>query len=550
MVRHSGFFTFMSVILSVIAAVSVVFAVSRESGIAFNKGRILLSPDDCSQNVDELDIALPQSTIQSLDEYGVELEQLQYSWCFDVSPGAIVVIGSLDLTGARHLLTIESLNKNSNPAKTLDGESSFAFLTGPSGLLNRARSEPVYVSRNNCQVERTSDLLISQTSLMSSPLLRSPLLPSTVNASLLIDSDDDCEISLARADRRLRRRFLVPHFETGHVVETVAEAALVCHSQRVSVFVDLSLELGVSDGVADNIAIVEKSICVCRAIESELLSRISSWIGPIADIDGDGRLAVLITDLDRRVRTAEEVPVLGCVRNRDFRDAASSDFAGDIIYLDQQLPEEGCELNALLAHEISHAAMFSRQLEEATIHNHPSVSAIPSWLNEAVAHWIELQFCATPVGFSDRVESFLSDTAGSPIVSTNAKLPYSARRRGSRASAASFLKMCISNPDDLRCILDEHQAFADAIKAITNEEFGDAFRDWTTDQICLKNAVVENLPLTECMQQDGAARRVFGTAFLAVRLPDDVSRLRIRSDQAAELQITVISREGYVLRQP
>ena len=122
MVRHSSFFTLLSVALSVIAAVSAVFAVSRESGNALNAGRILLSPGDCSQNADKLCTALPQSAIECLDESGAEFESFPCSWCFEVPPGAIVVTGSLDLTGAQHLLTIEALNKNSNPAQTLNGE--------------------------------------------------------------------------------------------------------------------------------------------------------------------------------------------------------------------------------------------------------------------------------------------------------------------------------------------------------------------------------------------------------------------------------------------
>ena len=437
---------------------------------------------------------------------------------FWVPPNSVIAIGSLDTTGAPHVVTIE----------------------------NRLADEPS-AQFSTFSLDSCGALIPETRSLVFCPDEAVKLAESTSrdNAGPVTDQPEPGDVTGFRlAETAKSRRFLIPHFEQNGVSQVACGASLLGSSHRVSVYMDdalLDLKRSGKGNVEDFHASAET---ICRMIEFPLLPKISLWIHSVTDLDADGHLSVVITDLDRR-QSPEDTPVLGCVRHEDFRDSGSSDFGGDIIYLDYRLPT-GDELCSLLAHEITHAAIFSMTLENGIHRTTANQPQIPSWLNEAVAHWVELKFCQTPTGFDQRIHQFEADPGGSPIVSSDSSLSLATRRAGSRVSATLFLQQFLDSPEVVRQLLSRFSTFDQALKSVTSRSFDKLFRDWTVTQARMRKFSRADLKTDRasclgCLQGSAMKRRVFGTAFFFMDVGDAGQELSIHSDDQAQLQITILT---------
>ncbi len=443
---------------------------------------------------------------------------------FWVPPNSVIAIGSLDTTGAPHVATIEH-----RLADEPSAQFSICSLDSCGALIPETQSLVFCPDEVSCPDEAVK--FAESTSRDNSRPVADQPEPSDVTGFRL-------------AETAKSRRFLIPHFEQNGVSQVACGASLLGSSHRVSVYMDdalLDLKRSGKGNVEDFHASAET---ICRMIEFPLLPKISLWIHSVTDLDADGHLSVVITELDRR-QSPEDTPVLGCVRHEDFRDSGSSDFSGDIIYLDYRLPT-GDELCSLLAHEMTHAAIFSMTSEtgyHGTTANQPQ---IPSWLNEAVAHWVELKFCQTPTGFDQRIHQFETDPGGSPIVSSDSSLSLATRRAGSRVSATLFLQQFMDSPDVVRQLLSSFSTFDQAVNSVTSQPFDKSFRDWTVTQARMRKFTRADLKtdrasLYGCLYGGTTKRRVFGTAFFFLDVGDAGQELSIRSDDQAQLQITVLN---------
>jgi hypothetical protein len=273
-----------------------------------------------------------------------------------------------------------------------------------------------------------------------------------------------------------------------------------------------------------------------------LLPLIELWIGRITDLDGDHRLSVVLTDLDRE-NSSNENPVLGCVRRSDFLAHDPNPLAGDIIYLDQHLPQQE-QLAALLAHELTHAAVFCfphEAADDSPMRNH----SVPSWLNEAAAHWVERHFCSTPTGYAAREAAFRQNPALCPIILSDDNHDLTSRRTGSRVAGFTFLQQHLSNPAAIRNVLQQSTRFDQSIAATTQASFSELFREWTIRQACETPDAISNLRSRvsccslESASQDPVRRKLHGTAFLTLYSEADQS-ISIEADGDAQLQVTVL----------
>ena len=507
MVRHSGFLTSL---LAVLLAVFSVSLLHRRSDGSHDARRTQLPRYD--RAVADLTWAPRIECDDHVEDYWGRTSPEAPSLRFQVPRNSLIIVGSLDTSGAAHSLIISS--HPGEQCKTFANHSS----PPPADLRyipSAGKSKPLKTSEqpNACRVVATA----KETH-------------TTVRQS-----------SSGQAAGHSLRRFLIPHFEHNHVVQQFSEASAIAEGSRVKVYVDRSL-VDANSELPQNHPLRDTANRACQIIEDELLPLIELWIGRITDLDGDHRLSVVLTDLDRQ-KPSKETPVLGCVRRSDFLADDQDPLAGDIIYLDQHLPPQE-QLVALLAHELTHAAVYCIRHEatdDSPLRNH----SVPSWLNEAAAHWVERQFCSAPTGFAAREAAFRKDPAQCPIVLGDEYHYMASRRNGSRVAGFTFLQQHLTAPHAIRELLQRCAPFDQSMETTTQVSFPDLFREWTIRQACEIQDTLSPLRsrVNSCSLQssdkDPIRRKLHGTAFLVLKSEVD-QEVCIGAHRDAQLQITVM----------
>jgi hypothetical protein len=480
-----------------------------------------------AQNVDVRFAEMPQRHSRDAEAAGPEPDQGVV--CRIVAPaGCLIVVGSADVSGAAHEVSVES-RRSASCCKLPASVSDAIPVTAEVWKLDSPARETH--PNGNMNARRNSSFR---------------LLTDAKAASSDRKSRDGSNIAKNTASIN-QRRFLMPHFEADAVLQEPALATAICGSEHVTVFMDD--QLFSSEGTANEVNggvrresvdaedTVENATRICDIIETQLMDTISDWIHPVSDLDNDGRLAIVMTDLDRR-SVSGETPVLGCVRERDFQEHATADFAGDIVYLDYRLPQ-GDELTALLAHELTHAAIASLHLKLSAQPNRRP-HRIPPWLNEAVAHWVELQFCEEPTGFSDRVQQFQANPAACPIVAPEALVPLATRRAGSRISAVSFLQQCINEPRNIHRLLRSERAFDETMSHISGKPFEAIFRSWSVEQGLQFQQSASRYSHPRLKDGLTTTTTVHGTSFVVVGGGDTACDVTVTAQSSAQLQVTLL----------
>ena len=409
---------------------------------------------------------------------------------FVVPRGASLVLGSLDRNGALHRFQIE-IRDAATPAIFPDvREVDFQVLSAnyhlPAGLPSSARP------------------LVSGSSIQS---------PEASGSSQLSTG--------------FTRRFRVPYFTVFGVQERFVLGTLLVEGDQLRIYLD--------DTIADQKAAqLQVARRVAEISDAFLLGFVADRLSAIRDVDDDGKLTLLISDLCEDARQDPVSPITGCVRGRDFT-ANRGPFGGDIVYLDSQISrEEG--LAALLAHEYAHAAAFS--LTSDTV---PPVenAAISPWVNEAIAHCIELEVDDRSSNLLSRLKAFALDSGQYPVVVTANRDGSPSSRGGSRIAGCSFLATSLTNAPDisLREIALNGADGLSGIESLLGRRFPELFRTWT---VSLLNAPVqirrEHLRSGEYF--------LYGTAALIADIGDSDRLVEIQVPRKTSLQVTVVNTSG------
>lgn len=274
------------------------------------------------------------------------------------------------------------------------------------------------------------------------------------------------------------RRFVRPQFGDHGTINRPVMGTLICRGQRVAVYVDLA-----SQTVEKRVDLSLVADRVLRVLGDDVLRHVEQELHPVADVDQDGSLSILITDLDCR-SLQSDVPIRGVVRGSDFLDEQSTGH-GDQLYLDWDLPESNGELRALLSHELSHAAIYSWQREQMLgrgLSPNEAQELLPGWLHEAMAHCVELDFEPESANFSDRRQAFLMAPANAPVVTNEQVVPFHVRRSGARAAATLFLKDFLGGETPLKVLLTAEKHPIERFEQISGTQFSEVIRRWGVQQ--------------------------------------------------------------------
>ncbi len=437
----------------------------------------------------------------------------------NISRGSRIVIGSLDVSGARHTVSFKVATPDSDQENQ------------PTNLL---------------PVHRYSASEVRQRTPRRYPWESQDLSCITINDRDRDAIGDECQVQKCSLDTTSRSRiFLTPHFGVVGTVNEPVECQILDESRQVRVYADHRMV----SALRARFFSPAKLQRLLAAVETRALPIVEEWIGEVADVDGDEKLSIVVTDLDRNPQSAaERAPIHGCIRETDFQ--GNSDFRGDIIYIDPgilELPTE--ELAGLLTHELTHAAICSmfcvRSLDSEVVDEErgivPAMPPVPPWLNEAVAHFAELKSCEESRNFRHRIEQFLADSSQCPIVASESVLSLQERRAGSRCASTWFLSEYLTSPQAVQKFLHSGESALDRrIAEVAGQSFDIEFRRWalsiaSTDRGCL-------IPNSRQLKASDKAVTftLLGTAFTSLETPADVTTLIIEADSTAQLQVSVL----------
>ena len=433
----------------------------------------------------------------------------------DLPAGTRIVVGSLDVSGKRH-----SIRLRTTTAATDDASLPVTRFTAGHGAGERQTCETNGATTAAYRVESSDVHAASGISTVS----------------WNIPSHEPLSVNLIQMTEASPRVFLTPHFADTATTHEPAVCRAVGDSDRIRVFVDDRLL-----SCAEPEEYSHWLEVLTSAAELRALPIVETWIGAISDVDQNEKLSVVVTDLDRRTPAdSGQTPILGCIRETDF--CGDSDFCGDIVYVDQKIFELSTEeITALLSHEFVHAAVCSLLTDDSGAVR----STVPSWLNEAIAHFVELRCCKqSPNGidmtenFQQRLDAFLASSEQSPIVAAENVLSSDERRSGCRCAGTLFLAPLIASPDDLRALLCTDSALDCRIENLTHNSFADVFQAWTLSVATSDNTTGLHVKSISDAKEQRCS--VLGTAFQCFECSDDVSTLVIESDESAQLQVSVI----------
>ena len=317
-------------------------------------------------------------------------------------------------------------------------------------------------------------------------------------------------------------------------------AANVACGSRVRVFVDQQLaKEEVSQSRIDELV---------RMLESDVVPRVESQFGPLRDVDGDGRLAVVLTPWLSRLQGGR-TSINGLVRNSDFQRNVSPPFSNrrDMLFLNSSFPSDAA-LRDLLSHEVAHAACISQRLSRGAT----TLRDEEDWLSEALAHLAEPGWS----NLDHRVVAFLDDPSRYPLVVPDYYRAGLWRNPGCRGATSLMTRWCVERggPDVVRQLAQSTERGTRNLERATQRRFADLFREWnlaiaTGDGLPTElQRVLHRLgsnglrPIVCRSDSNGQAVQIRGTAFAVVDLlmDDSAARmLQIAGDSTAKWQFSI-----------
>lgn len=229
-----------------------------------------------------------------------------------------------------------------------------------------------------------------------------------------------------------------------------------------------------------------KGLCeeLVRLCDDEIIPPITVKVGPCRDLDGDGRLTILLTPWLNGLQGGR-TSLGGFVRSSDFSTTTAPPLGnqGDILYLNATLPV-GPALKTLLAHEYTHAVAISARLPSPKRpYGRPHED---DWISEGTAHLAERTFGSGWSNLDYRIDEYLQDPSRYPLVVPDYYGAGLWRCHGCRGATWLFLQWCAehANPDLLRDLVQGPGSGIPNLERATGVPFEELFRQWSLAVLC------------------------------------------------------------------
>lgn len=213
-------------------------------------------------------------------------------------------------------------------------------------------------------------------------------------------------------------------------------------------------------------------------VEHIALPQTTKLFGPIPDVDGSGKLILLMSDVVNNFSNDPGAFTGGFFSSKDLTGREGSNHASMLyLYLPKPRKAGGAYdhvddyqalLKEVIVHELQHIISFgARQLVGARSEE--------SWLNEGISHWAEEYF-----GFhrSNRIRSrhFLQEPTVTPLIGRGTAL-------SERGASYLFVKFLVEQHEDdptfIRRLVQSGKRGIANIEAVTGRPFEEVVADWT-----------------------------------------------------------------------
>jgi hypothetical protein len=305
---------------------------------------------------------------------------------------------------------------------------------------------------------------------------------------------------------------------------------------------------------------------VIRTFDEEVYPRACRTFGRALDVDRDGRFAILLTGWVGKLQRGR-VSVGGFVRGSDFYRDLAAPFGNrcDMMYLNAGL-RPGPHLHTLLAHEYTHAVVFSEHVFGCYLPE-ASQQDEEGWLNEGLAHLAEDLSGYSWSNLDYRISAFLSAPSRYQLVVPDYYGAGLWRNPGNRGATYLFLRWCTDqNGADLpRQLVQTNLSGVANLEAATQERFPDLFRHWSAalllqgsgltgdadpnlSTLDLRRPLAGRLLCGPCFTEvalAGASQDIdltgTSTAYLLLHSPaSDCARVTVTAEPGTELQVSLV----------
>lgn len=219
---------------------------------------------------------------------------------------------------------------------------------------------------------------------------------------------------------------------------------------------------------------------VVRTFDEEVYPGAARDLGQALDVDRDGRFTMLLTGRLSKLQNGR-VTLDGFVRGSDLYADLPAPFGNrcDMMYLNAGL-RPGPHLRTLLAHEYTHAVVFSEHLFGDYLPDRPRRDE-EGWLNEGLAHVVEDLHGYGWTNLDYRVSAFLSGPERYRLVVPDYYGAGLWRDPGSRGATFLFLRWCLErHGTDLTARLVRTSLHGvENLETATQERFEELFRRWS-----------------------------------------------------------------------
>jgi hypothetical protein len=305
---------------------------------------------------------------------------------------------------------------------------------------------------------------------------------------------------------------------------------------------------------------------VVKTFDEDVYPRACRILGQPLDVDRDGRFTILLTDWLGKLQHGK-VSLGGFVRGSDFYRDLRAPYGNrcDMMYLNTDL-QPGPHLRTLLAHEFTHAVIFSEHVFGDYLPEAPHQDE-EGWLNEGLAHLAEDLHGHGWSNLDYRVSAYLSAPERYQLVVPDYYAAGLWRNPGNRGSAYLFLRWVADRQGDglARQMVRTNLSGVANLEATTRERFPELFRQWSAALLQSGSGVVADGfdPLQRLdLRKPLAGRLLCGPRFHAVPLAGGAeevrlagtgvgyvllhspaatfSRVTVTADRAAELQVSLV----------
>jgi hypothetical protein len=214
------------------------------------------------------------------------------------------------------------------------------------------------------------------------------------------------------------------------------------------------------------------------AYDDEVYPQACERLGHALDVDRDGRFTILFTGWLNKLGGGK-IKLDGFVRGSDFYRDLDAPYGNrcDMMYLNPEL-KPGAYLRTLLAHEYSHAVVFSEHVFGDYLPDAPRADE-EGWLNEGLAHLNEDAHGYSWRNLDYRVSTFLSAPNRYSLIVPDYYNAGLFRSHGHRGATYLFLRWCADRDAELvRRLVQTNQAGVTNLETATCRRFGELFRSW------------------------------------------------------------------------